>query len=162
MQIRKGIFLGLALLLPIAIFIFLKLFGKNEFDVAAFYQDEVPPPSADCNVVYSAPYRLPDSVMTLIRTAGESRLYLVSFTSARLPERISEKMTAGELSFVDFKTRDERAAHRLKKCAFILRSENKDLVMIDHDGKIRGYYSSSDREDVDRLLLELDILLKKY
>lgn len=36
------------------------------------------------------------------------------------------------------------------------------FVLIDKDGQIRGYYNGTNRKDVDRLLTEIDILLREY
>lgn len=36
------------------------------------------------------------------------------------------------------------------------------LVLIDHDGHIRGFYNGTDKTDVDRLILEIRVLLDIY
>ena len=36
------------------------------------------------------------------------------------------------------------------------------LVLVDSDGRIRGYYLDGSLEEIDKLILELQILLKKY
>jgi hypothetical protein len=48
-----------------------------------------------------------------------------------------------------------------KKCVFLLK-EPFDLVMVDRAGVIRGQYTSNDREEVDRLIMEITIILKRY
>jgi hypothetical protein len=48
-----------------------------------------------------------------------------------------------------------------KKCIFLMNDTN-DLLLLDRKGIIRGHYLSSDREEVDRLITEVTILLKKY
>ena len=62
MTSKKTIFLILALILPVAIFIFLKLFGRNEFNVPPRYQQEEIAAPANCDFQYPVPYSLPDSV----------------------------------------------------------------------------------------------------
>ena len=37
-----------------------------------------------------------------------------------------------------------------------------NVVLVDSEKRIRGYYSIGSREEVDRLILELQILLSKY
>jgi len=39
---------------------------------------------------------------------------------------------------------------------------NEGLVLIDREGHIRGYYNGTDKADVDRLVLEIRILLDMY
>jgi archaellum biogenesis ATPase FlaH len=50
---------------------------------------------------------------------------------------------------------------RHQKCIFLLDSLN-DAVVIDKENRIRGQYVMSNREEADRLIMELKILLKKY
>jgi hypothetical protein len=41
------------------------------------------------------------------------------------------------------------------------RDDKTDLVLMDGDGKIRGYYNSLDEEETERLILELRILKRQ-
>ena len=63
MRGKKALFLFLALALPICIFVFLKMFGRNEFDVPLLYDKGVLQKPAECNVVYNEPYTIADSIM---------------------------------------------------------------------------------------------------
>ena len=158
MQGKKALLLFLALLLPVSIFIFLKLFGKNEFDVPAFYQDKAP--ITGCEFEYSAPYKVADSMMTGIVSKYQADLYLIYFSE--ITSRMQQEIDAEAVAMVNGKEEwngDDRAEFR--KCVLAV-PNSEDLVLVDKEGKIRGYYVSTDREEVDRLLLELEILLKKY
>jgi hypothetical protein len=159
MQGRKAVYLFLALLLPIAIFIFLRTFGKNEFSVPAFYQDTAPKPSSSCVGDYNMPYSLPDSVMTKLRAAKKADLYVIYY-SDDIQTRIKQEITYDEVSFVNAKS--IRGDNNVFRNCVLLIPASEDMVVVDKDGKIRGYYASADREEVDRLLLEIEILLKKY
>jgi hypothetical protein len=44
---------------------------------------------------------------------------------------------------------------------YLFNTEQKPLLLVDQQGKIRGHYFNT-REDVDRLLTEATIILKKY
>jgi hypothetical protein len=158
MQGKKALFLFLALLLPVGIFIFLRSFGKNEFDVPAFYQDKAPI-VAECGLSYKAPYVLPDSVMTQLAGEGKNELYLIHL-SGDLSSRIKQEIKDKEVTFVEG-TLFQKNIEQFKKCILLVPAQ-EDLIVVDSLGKIRGYYSSLDREEVDRLLLETKILLKKY
>jgi hypothetical protein len=48
-----------------------------------------------------------------------------------------------------------------KECVFFLR-EPFDVVLVDRRGVIRGQYAASDRDEMDRMITEITILLKKY
>ncbi|MDA0195853.1 MAG: hypothetical protein O2887_07635 [Bacteroidetes bacterium] len=45
----------------------------------------------------------------------------------------------------------------LKSSVDILK-ENNQLVLLDNSGRIRGYYNQNDRQDIDRLIMEISIL----
>src|SRR5690606_26275936 len=48
-----------------------------------------------------------------------------------------------------------------RKCVFFLQ-EPFDVVLVDRRGAIRGQYDSKDRDEIDRLITEATIILKKY
>jgi hypothetical protein len=51
--------------------------------------------------------------------------------------------------------------HQRSACIFLLKAPY-DVVMIDRKGLIRGQFVSDNREEIDRLMTEIDIILKKY
>ncbi|GAB3653900.1 SCO family protein [Echinicola sediminis] len=64
----------------------------------------------------------------------------------------------------------KEAVYDLARCGFVLPTidgkgvpedfiHSDKLALIDSEGRIRGYYSGTNREDVDRLILETKILL---
>ena len=159
MNTKKAVFLFLALLFPACIFVFLKFFGKNEFDVPPLYADVYPPAAAECNVSVKLPYHIPDEVHAAL---GDS-LTLVHFgTLTNAAEQQIRRVTNEHGK--EFKLRSlhlSDSVSKLKKCVFFL-NDQYDLALVDKDGMIRGQYISDDREEVDRLITELSILLKKY
>ncbi len=56
---------------------------------------------------------------------------------------------------------DDDKARYWKNCIFFLYNPF-DLVLLDSKGMIRGQYESASREEMDRLLTELSIILKQY
>lgn len=162
MKRMKAIFLFLALILPVCIFIFLKIFGKNEFQVKPLFIDS-PPLASDCPGV-SVPYVLHDSIRRQFPFRNDS-LLMIAFEGnidsdaknqlSRLKEEISG-LPVGLLTLPS----SER--HLLwKRCVFFLQG-TQDVVMIDTKGQLRGQYTLADREDVDRLFTEITIILKRY
>jgi hypothetical protein len=63
---RKSIYLIIALILPVAIFVFLKLTGKNQFDIPIYYESGIDSLSSICGHDYSRPYILPDSILSKV------------------------------------------------------------------------------------------------
>ena len=162
MNLKKPILLFLALLFPACIFLFLKFFGKNEFAVPPLYTDSVPEGAKECGVPVALPYHIPDHVKSFLFLSQDS-LVLVYFgevtTGAEKQlERVSNEY--GKAIKLQLMPASDSALH-LKRCVFFLK-DRYDLVLVDHVGLIRGQYISNDREEVDRLLVELAILYKKY
>jgi hypothetical protein len=162
MQGKKILFLFLAFLLPICVFLFLRIFGKNEFAVEPLYQDVMPEVSSNCPPV-SLPYRLSKSIVKDFLLPGDS-LGLIYFIlpapdkdSQNQLARIKEKFEHYPVSIID---PDSTVIHS-QACLFFIKAPY-DLVLIDHKGLVRGQYVSDDREDVDRLITEVDIILKRY
>jgi hypothetical protein len=161
MKGKKFLFLFLALLLPIAVFVFLKFFGKNRFEVPLIYKDGVSDPPAACLFDYPKPYLIPDSILAV---AGANNSSIVILDFSRQPSTEMQVVrdefdhdpvvikSASTLNFADEKL--------LRECIFLMKEPN-ELVMIDSEKRIRGYYENT-REEIDRLILELKILLKKY
>jgi hypothetical protein len=164
MKGKKILFLFLALLLPIGIFLFLKIFGKNEFDVPPLHQEGAPPSPQHCRVSYTLPYTLPDSVMALISKPAKVPLFIVNFSgSESVLDRVREEISEKEVQIVSEQTlATESATLRYLKNCILLLPEPHDLVLVDDQKRIRGYYTAEDREEIDRLLLEVNIILKKY
>jgi hypothetical protein len=162
MKSKKNVLLFLALIFPACIFVFLKFFGKNEFNVPALYSETYPEGVGECGTSISLPYRLPDSVRASLDLSRDS-LTLIYFGLASVASENQIKRIRHEygqeiaMRFMD----DSSKQSTLKTCVFFLQ-EAYDLALIDGAGAIRGQYISDDREEIDRLLTEAAILLKKY
>jgi len=162
MKGKKALFLFLALLLPVCIFIFLKIFGKNQFDVAPLHQEGMIEVPANCNLKYTTPYAIPDSIMSKVG-AGDAPLTILNFSKEdsvlqRVREEVAE--TEGRIISPSSLTTLPDADY-IKRCILLLKAPY-DVVLIDDQKRIRGYYKASDREEIDRLIIELNIILKKY
>lgn len=154
---RKILFLSLALLLPVIVFLFLKTFGRNQFDIPVYHKDSVEY-IAGCERTFEAPYAVADSVTVQIGWQGNEAT-LISF--AKIPSeglmRLKEDFEPSQLQIVSISDSD---VARLK-CVF-LASEKYNAVLLDGKRQIRGYYQLTSREETDRLLMEISILLKDY
>jgi hypothetical protein len=115
-----------------------------------------------CENKIALPYVIPDSVKLSFDIQKDS-LSLIYFGELR-------ENSAVQLKRVNQDFRDAVKLHivspsaeslKLKKCVFFL-NDPFDLVLIDPAGIIRGQYVAADREEIDRLLTELTILLKRY
>ena len=185
MKFKKIIFLLLALLLPVLIFIFLKSFGKNKFDVAPLFQEAVEVP-LDCSIRYKFPYTIPDSILARFSWNHNDSLALVVFddTFDTSRQKISIQLSRlnvefkEELSYVVYSenAKAERGLQHnsnsvveisnpqfslFRKCIFLVKAYD-NAVLVDSAGRIRGQYNLTNLDDADRLIVELKIILKKY
>lgn len=154
---RKSILLSLALILPVIVFVFLKMFGKNKFEIPVFHDKKVEV-VAGCDHKYTAPYTLPDSALAAIGWKGnEATLITFSKMEEEGKMRLTEKFEPTKLLVVNL---GEEDGEKLK-CIFLL-SNKFNAVLLDNKKQIRGYYQLSTREETDRLIVELSILLNDY
>lgn len=160
---KKIIFLFLALLLPVLIFLFLKVFGRNRFDVPLLYESGVVDKPAECHFSYPAPYVLHDSTYHLFHATNAS-LVMVNFSnpSSKL-RQLGEQFKKDGIVLMEGKQLNlpEPDLNILKKC-LLLMPASQSVVLVDNSKRIRGYYDGTDPDDLDRLEAELKIILNKY
>ena len=157
----KKIILVIALLVPIGVFVFLRIFGRNEFSIPVYYTAGVESPPVGCNNTYLSPYLVSDSVLRSIGWKGGVALIVADSSRATLlglkhlqeefKNEIQSILPPGEAG--DLK--------ELYQCQLLLQ-EPWRVVLIDEQRSIRGYYDPQTREEVDRMMVELKILLKQY
>ena len=163
---KKRIFLFVALLLPALVFVFLKMFGKNEFDVAVMFQKERPVAEAGCPEV-ALPYTVDKDILKEVLST-RNNLVLVWFmkdsvSSAKGATELGQlrtELAKDPVSIIALGSGDEHF-HDWYACRFLLRAP-QDAVLVDKNGGIRGQYELADRDEADRLRTEITILLKKY
>lgn len=162
MRGKKITLLFLGLLLPVLVFIFLKFFGENQFEVPLLYVNGVGKIPSGCSFNYNRPYLIPDSVVKKFRHAV-TPLVLVNFgkNSGRLQE-ILDPFSEKEIELLDGPDAfGKEELSTMKKCIFLTEAPST-LVLIDKENNIRGHYNGNDRDDMDRLRAEVSIILKKY
>ena len=159
---KKVIFLFVALLLPAVIFVFLKMFGKNKFDVSPLYTTEYPTAVEECGVNIALPYVIPDTLQTRFQTKQNPLTLLYFGSPENDPEKQINRVKRDFKNDVNLQVlSDSTGGEQLKRCIFFL-SEFQDIVLLDQNGAIRGQYVSTERKEMDRLVTELSILLKQY
>src|SRR5271154_6842740 len=134
---RKFVYLFLALLLPGLIFVFLKRFGKNQFDIPFFYKNSADSLNAICGTSYSNPYSLADSVLkkTGWRRAGATLFTVdVAEPDNKQLKRISDTFSRAEYSIIDINPRQLGAAtyKRWTSCVFFT-APPWNLVLMDKE-----------------------------
>ena len=161
---KKVTILFLALLFPVAIFIFLKMFGKNEFQVQPLYQEGSISSPANCAAAYTVPYAVPDSLFSVLAMNRNDSLYVFYFDKALdIPlHRISVEFGGDPVKLVNPRSlRVNPYNDFLQECVLLMRGDTS-VALVDNRNRIRGYYNGADRDEVDRLILETKIILKQY
>lgn len=163
------------LFVPVAVMLFLKIFGKNEFEVKPFYQDTLPVRPSYCPDNAKVPYTLPASMLARLNSTGSSSLVLCWFSKPdivvlqRIRNLFSEEELAMVAAVADLQNDDllKTSLHipsdsiSFYNSCYLFLPEQKSAVLVDKTGRIRGYYHTT-RDEIDRLLMEVSIILKKY
>lgn len=175
---KKPILLFLALLLPILVFLFLKFFGKNEFNVPVYYDTGAMDYPTPCGAPPATPYVVTSSaiefkVLTVVAFPGqlsEEKRRDFDFELKRIANdfrgkevnvvQVLEAPAEGLNLTGEVMPLDSGTYHRLKSCELLVKDPNV-VVLVDDARRIRGYYEPS-RKEMERLTVELKIILKDY
>ena len=158
---RKPLIVILVFLVPIGVFLFLRYFGKNEFDIPVFYVDKIEG-KTNCNFEYEVPYFIADSLSSILQLGRSKSVLIVDSSVVKKDISIlMEDFSKEELSVVFLVDLSKEESSQLKKCILLL-PDNSSSVLVDDKRQIRGYYSLPSRDEMDKLDVELKVLLKKY
>jgi len=154
---KKITYLLLALALPGLVFMFLKIFGKNHFDIPVYYNSGVSSDTliSECDFSVRGQYYIADSILGKYNKKGSVILY--SFSKENENEWMDKLIRDGKLKF-HHQDCLNCGEDKLKKCVLFLK-EPYDAVLIDDKRRIRGYYKLGVRDEMDRLKVEVEILL---
>ncbi len=157
---KKISYLLLALALPVLVFIFLKLFGKNHFDIPVYYKDGISDLPKECPGNYHGQYALPDSILLALGFKRETVVLLVDSSEMNNKEVAELKQSFGDLQLqiISLKGIEANRLNRIKNCALLLKEPWK-AILVDKQKRIRGYYAFTNLEETDRLKVEVEILL---
>lgn len=214
-RILQGMVLVCILLLPILIFMFLRGFGTNEYELPIFFEKGVDNPFQECPITDTTQHYIPDFAFTnqegntVGKAQMEGKITIVDFFFTSCPsicpdmsremERVNDMFRDeprvqifsisidpdydtpailkeyadrhyAQAGKWDFLTGDKLETYRLARCGFVIPTldgngvpddfvHSDKFIMVDELGRIRGYYSGTNREDVDLLMLEAKILL---
>ncbi|GMQ30837.1 SCO family protein [Algoriphagus confluentis] len=215
LRLLQGMVLVCILLIPLLIFLFLRGFGKNEYDLPIYFENGVDNPFQECPSTDSGQHFIPEFSFlnqngeSLGRAEMEGKITIVDFFFTSCPSicpLMSKEMERVNDMFRDepkiqimsisidpeydtleilkeyaekhnaipgkwhFLSGPKEETYQLAKCGFVLPTldgngvpddfvHSDKFVLIDEMGRIRGYYSGTDREAVDLLMLETKVLL---
>lgn len=151
------ILLFVILLVPGLIFVFLRVFGENEFAIPVYHEQGVQEWPEGCLPIIQIPYLVNKNLLD----DQSPTLYLAKINDeiesslARVTEQSGDSIHPVFVQDLD------SVNQKSVVCQLVL-IEPWNTVLVDTEGRIRGYYELSTREETDRLMMELKILLKQY
>ena len=164
MTLRKITFLFLALLLPVGVFVFLKTFGRNEFEVPVRHAEGTIEVPLNCQFEYATPYRIADSIMTVLNLNRNDSVFVFYFDASlkTAMNRVAVQFEEAPITIVSSEQVAQRTDARLLQECVLLMPADSSVALVDHQRRIRGYYDGRDRDEIDRLIVESKIILKQY
>ena len=175
------------------IFLFLKSFGNNQFDIPVYYESGVIDTlDSNCGRSTAIPYLVntkpASQVLHKIYHFENSITEELEFRLQEL-ERIQNAIGPNNgvllFSFLNNPSITKRAFEKFddrinydptfwsirpvnpdtyrvfKNCELVMDDIDDRVVLVDNQERIRGYYDIMDREETDRLIVELKILIAK-
>lgn len=154
----KKIILFIALPLPVLVFLFLKFFGKNEFQVPVYYQEGIGRNIQGCQIP-SGPYALSDTLLKKWGWNGQDATVLIVNPNGITKNlaRVQDLFDKGDYQSILLAD----TSRQIRDCV-LLAGDTSQVVLIDGQRRIRGYYTPLDTKETDRLAVEIRILLKQY
>ncbi len=154
----KKIILFVALPLPVLVFLFLRFFGKNEFQVPVYYSEGVGRTVTGCEYP-SGPYAIPDSLLKKWGWQGQDATVLVVNLQnvEKNLARVQDLFQKGDYQTLVLPD----TSKQVRNCV-LLAGDTSQVMLLDRERRIRGYYSPLTTKETDRLAVEIRILLKQY
>ena len=177
-KLIKILFLIAALVIPSMVYIFLRQFGDNKFEIPVYYADGISiegciSSSHKQHFVQFEDYSLHGAQLFYFpQWVNDDEFY-------RQCKRIKDKQKnvvftaiADSTNYAIFgnllMVSDETHLYEIANCSLILGQDvaisepiYNQLVLVDSKKRVRGYFDGNDLEDMDRLDVELDILKKE-
>jgi hypothetical protein len=157
---KKIAYLLIALALPGLVFAFLKIFGKNHFDIPIYYKEGIADSLKECSGAYRGQYTVADSVLNYFDYKNGATCLFVDASQINRKEVLQLKLLFSDKQFqiISLSGIEPARLNRIKKCALFMK-EPWTAVLIDKQKRIRGYYAFTSLEETDRLNVEVEILL---
>lgn len=177
-NIYKIAFLVIALIVPSLIYLSLRGFGENKFEIPVYYQTGMPfdgclTKGEEPHLFQFEPYELQSTqLFYLPQWVNDDSFYQ---QCARIKEKHPNVVFTAIADTSNYKNlervlliSDEAHLYEIVNCGLVLGQEVEistpifnQLVLVDINKQIRGYFNGNELEDMDRLDMELDILGKE-
>lgn len=154
---RKGFVLLFALLFPVIIFLFLKFFGQNEYELSVYNSscyDSIGKIFSDSKV------SLNNIKILDVRLNNDNLLIDNYVNKLEISDEIKVITLSDQLrnlKWLNIKD-DSSLIKNLTTCIENIVFEKSFILLLDKNNNVRGYFDSADRGEIERLDVEIDIL----
>ena len=173
--LKKATVISVVLLLPVLVFLFLKKYGTNEFDLPIYYLEGSPLVECDhspgphtISTEFTSNYSL--ELPVLIHFESRSRNNYSSDLENVLQKyneinniTFSQDSLIQAANFVALASKDYLNVLNCElvmgEDRYLIKHIEHKYILIDSARQIRGYFKLSDLDDIQRLDMELDIVL---
>tara|TARA_B100001057_G_scaffold81871_1_gene77369 strand:- start:27504 stop:27998 length:495 start_codon:yes stop_codon:yes gene_type:complete len=158
---KKGFILLFSLLFPIIVFLFLKFYGQNEYELSVY--------NSSCSEIIDEyiikdfnrknNIRIVDVRMTDNDILVDNYINKLEINDEIEVITLSNKLrTLNWLNIVV----ERGLIERLSGCIENEYLDKSFVLLLDKQNRVRGHFYSADRKDIERLDVEIDILLLQY
>jgi len=158
---KKGFILLFSLLFPIIVFLFLKFYGQNEYELSVY--------NSSCSEIIDEyiikdfnrknNIRIVDVRMTDNDILVDNYINKLEINDEIEVITLSNKLrTLNWLNIVV----ERGLIERLSGCIDNEYLDKSFVLLLDKQNRVRGHFYSADRKDIERLDVEIDILLLQY
>ena len=151
---RKGFILLFALLFPVIVFLFLKFFGQNEYKLSIY--------NSSCSDLIENLLKEPINNIKLldVRLRDDNLLidnYINKLDISNEIKVITLSDQPRNLEWMSIRV-DNLLIKNLTTCVDNIVFNKSFILLIDTKNNVRGHFYSTDREEIERLDVEMDIL----
>ena len=154
---RKGFVLLFALLFPVIIFLFLKFFGENEYELSVY--------NSTCSFsienLFSDSNINSNNIKILdVRVSDDNLLIDNYINKLDISDEIKVITLSDQprnLKWLNIKV-DRLLIKNLTTCIENVVFDKSFILLLDNKNNVRGYFNSTDRREIERLDVEIDIL----
>ena len=157
-SLNKGLVLFFSLLLPTLLFLFLKFFGDNKYEIQEYDFE------CDFNIEDIQELNHTISLYKIklidVRIDGNNKLidnYLNKVFLNKKVEIITLSEQDRKLNWINFST-SKLILDNLHKCYTSINTYNSFVLLLDKRNTLRGVYNTDLQSEIERLNVEIDIL----
>ena len=152
---RKGFILLFALLFPVIVFLFLKFFGQNEYELSVY--------NSSCSDLIENLLKEPNNNIKLldVRLNDDNLLIDNYIDKLDITNEIKVITLSDQLRNLEWLSirADKLLIENLTTCVDNIVFDKSFILLMDSKNNVRGHFYSADREEIERLDVEMDILI---